>query len=74
MASGGYGRGGRGAALLQALSQPARKPGDNGQDSAEKVPIYFHLFNKKKMLINFYSDEVAHYLCKGFPVVEVFYI
>jgi hypothetical protein len=37
MASGGYGRGGRGAALLQALSQPARKPGDNGQDSTEKV-------------------------------------
>ncbi|KAH3863467.1 hypothetical protein DPMN_026456, partial [Dreissena polymorpha] len=32
MASGGYGRGGRGALLLQALSQPPRKPGDNGQE------------------------------------------
>lgn len=29
MASGGYGRGGRGAALLQALQQPARKPGES---------------------------------------------
>ncbi|XP_052772354.1 piwi-like protein 1 [Mya arenaria] len=32
MASGGYGRGGRGQLLLQALQQPARKPGDNGQE------------------------------------------
>lgn len=36
MASGGFGRGGRGAALLQALSQPARKPGDNGQESSQQ--------------------------------------
>ena len=28
MASGGYGRGGRGAALLQALNAPVRKPGE----------------------------------------------
>lgn len=37
MASGGYGRGGRGAALLQALSQPARKPGDNDQEGSQEV-------------------------------------
>ncbi|KAI0210741.1 Piwi-like protein 2 [Lamellibrachia satsuma] len=31
MASGGYGRGGRGAALLQALNAPVRKPGEQQQ-------------------------------------------
>lgn len=31
MASGGYGRGGRGAALMQALQKPARKPGEQEQ-------------------------------------------
>ncbi|XP_041362450.1 piwi-like protein 1 [Gigantopelta aegis] len=36
MASGGYGRGGRGAALLQALSQQARKPGSGQQDEKDK--------------------------------------
>lgn len=27
----GFGRGGRGAALLQALSQPVRKPGEQNE-------------------------------------------
>lgn len=36
MASGGYGRGGRGAALLQALRQQTRKPGENEQ--SESLP------------------------------------
>ncbi|KAJ8319428.1 hypothetical protein KUTeg_004519 [Tegillarca granosa] len=35
MASGGYGRGGRGAALLQALGQPVRKPGESQDDNAK---------------------------------------
>ncbi|XP_064633620.1 piwi-like protein 1 [Lineus longissimus] len=33
MASGGYGRGGRGAALLQALSQPVRRPGEEKENT-----------------------------------------
>lgn len=37
MASGGYGRGGRGAALLQALGQPARKPGESQEDNAKST-------------------------------------
>ena len=36
MASGGYGRGGRGAALLQALSQQTRKPGSGQQEEKDK--------------------------------------
>lgn len=36
MASGGYGRGGRGAALLQALNQPARKPGQSPPKPAQQ--------------------------------------
>ena len=31
MASGGFGRGGRGAALLQALKDPVRKPGQEDE-------------------------------------------
>ncbi|XP_069123522.1 piwi-like protein 1 isoform X1 [Argopecten irradians] len=34
MATGGYGRGGRGAALLQALNAPARKPGGTEEKQA----------------------------------------
>lgn len=41
MASGGYGRGGRGAALLQALNQPARKPGDNGQPTVFYINLIY---------------------------------
>ena len=34
----GYGRGGRGAALLQALNTPVRKPGEQPPGSASTQP------------------------------------
>ena len=48
----GYGRGGRGAALLQALEQPVRRPGDERREEQPSVvpvsDIYFkyHSFYK----------------------------
>ena len=36
MATGGYGRGGRGAALLQALKTPARKPGESPSPTSDE--------------------------------------
>ena len=38
MASGGYGRGGRGAALLKALNQPVRKPGVSSPPHGDQQP------------------------------------
>ncbi len=35
----GYGRGGRGAALLQALSVPVRKPGQGSPPQEQQVRI-----------------------------------
>ena len=42
MATGGYGRGGRGAFILQALQQPGRKPGES-QDEKKEVSFLIHL-------------------------------
>ena len=38
MSGGGYGRGGRGAALLQALNAPVRKPGEAPQTAQATQP------------------------------------
>ena len=54
MASGGYGRGGRGALLLQALSQPPRKPGDNGQEEDTRRKgrdMRWAIFQKKPLIL-----------------------
>ena len=53
MASGGFGRGGRGAALLQALKDPIRKPGSQEDEvSSRESQILTILFNHM-YLINF---------------------
>ena len=37
---GGYGRGGRGARLLEALNNPARRPGEQSPDHTQVYLIY----------------------------------
>ena len=40
----GYGRGGRGAALLKALQEPVRKPGESSPPRAEQVGTLLFIF------------------------------
>ena len=57
MASGeGFGRGGRGAALLQALAQKSRKPGQ--MEEEEKEVKFFYYFDKcAPFKFSFYLDD-----------------
>ena len=51
MASGGYGRGGRGAALRQALQQPTKKPGESEANEVSRTRDFSNFFHEFTVLI-----------------------